>query len=223
LTPAADSGAAAQKEVPKAEKPKVEVYVFAYCPYGLQMEKAFMPIYDALKGKADFNIVAIGAMHGEFERVESLRQICVEKLYGKDKLWAYLKAFDESSTISSCSGDAKCLEPMLQTIYTKLAIDKTKVNSCMEKDAPAIYDEQGKQAASLGISGSPSLVINGVQTQASRSPDGVAQAVCSAFTTSPSACSNTFSTAQASAGFGGSSETAGTAASGSANAGCAAA
>ena len=37
---AADSGAAAPAtNVPKTDKPKVELYVFTYCPYGTQSEK----------------------------------------------------------------------------------------------------------------------------------------------------------------------------------------
>jgi protein-disulfide isomerase-like protein with CxxC motif len=139
----------------------------------LQFEKALLPVYDLLKSKADINIVYIGAMHDPqgcsgtacFEKTETLRQISIEQLYGTDKLFAYLKEFDYSTNISSCSGDATCLDKYLPAIYTKLGIDKAKVEDYMNKSAEAIYSQQGQLASSLGISGSPTFVINSVEVQ----------------------------------------------------------
>ncbi|MFA5724309.1 MAG: thioredoxin domain-containing protein [Candidatus Pacearchaeota archaeon] len=190
------------KDVPKTDKPVVDAYIFSYCPYGLQFEKGLQPVYDLLKNKADINIVAIGAMHGEFERVESLRQICIQKIYGKDKLWNYLKTFNTDTAIGACNGDATCVDPLIDKIYLTYGFDKTKIESCMKTDAPAIYDAQGKQAQGLGISGSPTFVINGVQVQVDRTPEAIKTAVCNAFTTAPSECSKTLSTSALTAGFG---------------------
>jgi len=194
-------------EVPKSDKPKVEAYIFSYCPYGTQFEKALIPVYDLLKTKADINIVAIGAMHGEFERVESLRQLCVEKLYGKDKLFKYLKSFDESSEIGACSGTASCVDPLIAKIYTSLAIVKSNVDSCMTKDGPALYDAQVAKASAQNIGGSPTFVINGVQVQVDRTPQAIKEVVCGAFNTKPSECSKNLSTSAMSAGFGASAGT----------------
>jgi len=190
------------KEVPKTAKPVVDAYIFSYCPYGLQFEKGLQPVYDLLKNKADINIVAIGAMHGDFERTETLRQICVEKVYGKDKLWSYLKTFNTDTAIGACNGEATCVNPLIEKIYTANGIDKAKIESCMKTDAPAIYDAQGKKAQALGISGSPTFVINGVQVQVDRTPEAIKTAVCNAFTTAPSECSKTLSTSALTAGFG---------------------
>lgn len=195
-------GQTASAEVPKTAKPVVEAYIFSYCPYGLQFEKALQPVYDLLKNKADINIVAIGAMHGEFERVESLRQLCIEKNYGKDKLWNYLKTFNTDTAIGACNGDAACVNPLIDKIYSTYGFDKAKIESCMKTDAPALYDAQGKKASSLGIGGSPTFVINGVQVQVDRTPEAIKTAVCSAFTTAPSECSQTLSTSALTAGFG---------------------
>ncbi len=190
------------KDVPKSDKPKVQAFIFSYCPYGLQFEKALFPVYDLLKNKADINIVAIGAMHGEYEKQESLRQISIEQLYSRDKLFAYLKEFNANTNIGSCGGDDTCLNKYLPAIYSKLGIDKTKVENYMKADALTIYDAQGSEASGLGISGSPTFVINGVQVQVSRNADAIKKAVCSAFNTAPSECSQTLSTASPGAGFG---------------------
>lgn len=191
-----------QTTVPKTDKPKADLYVFSYCPYGLQVEKALAPVYDLLKDKADINLVQIGAMHGEFEKTEAIRQLCIEKNYDKDKLWAYLNKFYVSTSIQSCQGSESCLSPLLNTIYSQTGIDASKINSCMSSDGPTLYAADTKQASSLSVSGSPTWIINGVQAQVGRSPEEVKKAICAAFTTQPSECSQTLSTAQASVSFG---------------------
>jgi hypothetical protein len=198
---------AAPANVTKSDKPKVQAFIFSYCPYGLQFEKALIPAYDLLKTTADIDIVAIGAMHGEFEHVESLRQLCIEKNYGRDKLFSYLKAFDENSDIGSCSGTDSCVNPLIEKIYTTLGIDKAKIATCMEKDAPALYDAQGNLSQSLGVSGSPTFVINGAQVQVSRTPEAIKTAICDAYTTAPSVCNQTLSSSAMTPGFGASAGT----------------
>jgi hypothetical protein len=185
--------------VPKTDKPIVELYVFAYCPYGTQMEKAMIPVVKLLGDKIDFKIRQIGAMHGDFEKVEAERQLCIEKNY-PTKFLDYVLAFD---TDSSCStGDSACVTTKTNTIYSKLGIDAAKINSCMTTDGVTMYNAEVSNSNTNGVGGSPTLRINGVESQASRSPAGVLTAICSAFTTSPSECSQTLSTTQASAGFG---------------------
>jgi len=201
----ASSASTSAKTVPKTDKPVVDAFIFSYCPYGLQFEKALLPAYDLLKSKADINIVAIGAMHGEYEHQESLRQISIEQLYSTDKLFAYLKEFDYNTDIGSCRGEASCLDKYLPAIYTKLGIDKAKVEDYMSESAEAIYAEQGDLASSLGISGSPTFVINGVETQVARTPQAIQQAICDAFTTAPTECAKNLSSGALSAGFGGTS------------------
>ncbi|MEK6926865.1 MAG: hypothetical protein AABX11_00385 [Nanoarchaeota archaeon] len=189
-------------EVPKSDKPVADFYVFSYCPYGTQMEKALVPVYNLLKSKADINIVAIGAMHGEYERQESLRQLCIQKNYGKDKLFAYLDKFLVNAEVGKCNGNDACVVPLIEAIYTQIGIDKSKINTCMPTEGAALYTADGQKAASLGISGSPSVTINGVNVQVGRSPALVQQAICSAFNVAPSECSQNLSSASASAGFG---------------------
>jgi len=190
-------------EVPKSDKPVADFYVFSYCPNGTQMEKALVPVYNLLKNKADINIVFIGAMHGEFEHVESLRQICIENNYGEDKLFDYLNKFLVNADIGNCQGTDSCVNPLVEAIFTQIGVDKNKINTCMaSSDTEAAYQEDVQKAKSLGITGSPSVVINGVETQVGRSPSLVQQAICSAFNTAPAECSTQLSATTASAGFG---------------------
>jgi len=199
------SGSATQQEIPKSDEPVVEAFVFSYCPYGLQFQKALLPVYRLLKDKVDINLVAIGAMHGEYEKVESLRLICVEKEYGKDKLWDYLEVFMGNTELGNCRGTESCVNPLIEDIFKDLNIDKNKIDSCIDKDAEAIYQKQNSRARELGIGGSPTFVINDVKVQVGRDSESVKEVICNAFTGEASGCSETLSSQAASPGFGSSS------------------
>jgi hypothetical protein len=203
LVPLVESSSQAQQttEIPKADKPSVELYVFTYCPYGTQMEKAILPAVKLLGDKIDFKIRQIGAMHGEYEEIEAKRQLCIEKNY-PDKFLDYVSAFIGDAAIGACNGDATCLTPKLNAIYSNMGIDASKINSCMTTDGVTMYEAEVENAGAKGVTGSPTLIINGVSASASRSPEAVKGVICNAFNDVPSECSTTLSTDQASAGFG---------------------
>jgi hypothetical protein len=196
------AAAATPANVTKSEKPKAEAFVFAYCPYGLQFEKALIPVYNLLKDKADINIVFIGAMHGEYEKVESLRQLCILKEYDKDKLFEYLNKFNADTKIGTCGKDANCSLPLVETLMDSISIDKDKIESCMSSDAESLYSTDNARAKEFGISGSPTFVINGAKVQVSRSAEDIKKAICNAFTEAPDECSQALSSAAATPGFG---------------------
>jgi protein-disulfide isomerase len=193
-------------EIPKSAKPSVELYVFTYCPYGTQMEKAILPAIKLLGDKIDFKIRQIGAMHGEHEKLEAERQLCIEKNYPAQFL-DYVLAFAESSAIGNCNGDATCLLPELNKLYAKFGIDASKINACITKEGETMYNAEVNNANSKGVSGSPTLIINGVTSSAARNAEAIKGVICSAFTDVPSACSTTLSTNSPSAGFGSSTTT----------------
>ena len=189
-------------EIPKTEKPVVEAFVFSYCHYGLQFEKALLPVYKILKNKADIRIVAIGAMHGKYEETESIRQICIEKEYGRDKLWDYLEKFLGKTEIGNCRGEENCSNPIVEQIMAEVSIDKTRINNCIANEGQSLYEKDMLRAQELGISGSPTFVINNVPIQVSRSPNAIKEAVCSAFIQAPSECSQALSSESAAPWFG---------------------
>lgn len=190
------------QSIQKSNKPVAQAFVFSYCPYGLQFQKALLPVYELLKNKADVDLVAIGAMHGEYEKQESLRQICIQKEYSKDKLWDYLEKFMADKKIGNCRGDMACSDPLVEQIMTQIGIDKDMVNNCMATDAESLYTSQNIQASGLGISGSPTFVVNGDKIQVGRNSEAIKEAICNAFNSPPKECQQTLSTTQASPGFG---------------------
>ncbi|HTY44247.1 MAG TPA: hypothetical protein VMC80_03315, partial [Patescibacteria group bacterium] len=55
--PASSSSSTTQTtNVPKTDKPTVELFVMSYCPYGTQMEKAIIPVLNLLKDKVNFTL-----------------------------------------------------------------------------------------------------------------------------------------------------------------------
>jgi len=188
-------------ELPKSDKPVVELYVFTYCPYGTQSEKGIIPVAKLLGNKIDFKIRQIGAMHGEHEKIEAQRQLCINKLYPA-KYLDYTLAFALSSEIGGCNGDATCVGPKIDALYTKFGVDKAKIDSCMKTDGVTLYAAEETNAQSKGVSGSPTLIINGADAQSGRDSTSYLKTICSAFNTAPAECSQVLSSASPSAGFG---------------------
>ncbi len=216
-------------EVPKSDRPVANVFVMAYCPFGLQAEKAVIPVMELLGDKADININYVHyVMHGKEEIDQNTRQYCIQKEQ-PEKFAAYLRCFVQSDDHTKCVADA--------------CVDKTKLDACMaaadqEFNITGLY-EQGSTAylvdAELsqlyGIGGSPGFVINGQTITSSnarceqdsdckayercrevqqdvkicmfeRSPELVKQAICSAFNTPPEECQQELSTSPAAPGIG---------------------
>ncbi|MFA6454567.1 MAG: hypothetical protein WCV70_01770, partial [Patescibacteria group bacterium] len=209
--PAADTQAAAPTVVPKSDKPSVELYVFTYCPYGTQSEKGIIPAVKLLGSKIDFKIRQIGAMHGEHEKLEAQRQLCIEKKY-PTKLLDYVLAFALDSGIGSCGSDAQCSEPLVNVLYTKYGINKSTIDACIKTDSVNLYAAEEANAQSKNIGGSPTLVINGVQSSAGRDSASYLAGICAAFNTPPAECSQQVSSAAPAAGFGAAAAAAGGAA-----------
>lgn len=199
-------------EVTKSDRPQVDVFVMSYCPYGLQMEKAVIPAWELLKGKADITIRFVDySMHGKKEIDENTRQYCIQKEQS-DKFIAYLKCFTGEDNFAKCLAQA--------------SIDTAKLNACVastdsEFNITGLYNDQSTWSGGsypqynvntdlnsrYGVQGSPTLVINGKTVSANRSPEAIKEVICSAFNTPPSECQQTLSSDQTSSGFGGGSGT----------------
>jgi len=194
-------------DVPKADKPKVELFVMSHCPYGTQAEKGILPVASLLKSKIDFEIKFVDyAMHGEKELKEQMNQVCIKNEQA-DKFNAYLTCFLED-------GDGeRCL--------TASNVDKTKLATCvstLDKNYKIMEGFNDKSTWLSGnfpmfnvnkednekysVQGSPTLVINGVQADSARSPAAYLATICAAFNTTPEECAKQLSAEGYAAGFG---------------------
>jgi len=196
------------QEVEKREVPDVKLFVMSYCPYGLQAQKMFLPVYDLLKDKVTMGVYFLDyIMHDKEEIDENLRQYCIEKEQ-KENYSSYLGCFVEDGDFEDC--------------LLKANIDMTKLTACVlatdeEYNVTSQYndestwlngyypkfDVQADLNQIYGVRGSPTIVINDqIINVSTRSPENFKEVVCQAFIVLPEECSQILSSDSASAGFG---------------------
>ncbi|MFH1229527.1 MAG: hypothetical protein V1678_03835 [Candidatus Aenigmatarchaeota archaeon] len=202
--PAAQEPTQQPQQTPKSDKPTVQLFVMAFCPYGMQAETAMKPAIDLLGTKADIQVRFIAtvsgttpdsvqSLHGAPEAQEDLRQVCIMKYYDQKTFWNYVTTIN--ANCSSSYRDSAVYDPCWKNAATKAGIDSSKIDTCSKgAEGVALLKADADLSSSKGVSGSPTLIINGVTFSGARTPDGYKQGICSAFTTSPSECSQNLST-----------------------------
>jgi glutaredoxin len=196
----------------KSARPAVDLYVMSFCPYGTQAETSMQPVFELLNGKADFRVRyiatisgttadSVDSLHGPSEAAEDLRQICINKNYPA-KFWPYLTAFNTACYPSW--QNATALAACRKDTLASLGIDSTKIETCASgSEGMVVLQADGTETNKNGVSGSPTLIINGVTYSGARTPEAYKQAICNSFDTVPAECSTVLSSASASASSGG--------------------
>ena len=208
------------QESPKADKPDVKLFVMSYCPYGLQMEKVYLPVYQLLKDKADFEIDFVDyIMHGKQEIDENLRQYCVQN-QNKEEFAKYLDCFAKTGEVDSCLSQTSINQTELSECVAS-ADDQFKITSQYDDKSTWVsgqypkFDIHQDLNEKYSVQGSPTVIINDQEISVTeRSPEAFKNLVCQAFNNPPQECSQTLSTDIPAAGIG--SETT----SGSSGGGC---
>jgi protein-disulfide isomerase len=189
-----DNAPTEQRDVPKSDKPTVELFVMSYCPFGTQAEKGLVPVLNLMKNKINGTIRFVHyTMHGEKEDTENFRQICIREEQGS-KFNSYLSCILNSTDSSNPADVNACMQ--------KTGVDSTKVNDCITKRAAGYYSVDKALSQGYGVQGSPTLIINGVESSAGRDSASYLSAICSAFNVAPSECATQLSSASPSPGFG---------------------
>jgi hypothetical protein len=192
----------AAEAVPKSDKPKVELFVMAGCPYGLQAEAAFAPVIKALGDKIDFtpHYVVYSdyqgggptfcidkankfcSMHGAEEAREDVRQICIWNDQ-RDKWWDYINKFNEKCQINE--GTPGCSKEVAKSV----GIDYGKVEACLKNDAEKLMAQEADLNKKYNVEGSPSIIINGASFNGNRAPNDILAGICASFKNQPEECS----------------------------------
>jgi len=175
-------------EVPKSDKPKVELFVMTHCPYGTQAEKGFIPAILELGDSIDASIKFVHYFLHEPEETETPIEVCIREEQ-EDKFLPYLKCFLEDGDSDRC--------------LTEVKVNKAKLNTCISSGkADEYYAADSALSEGYGVRGSPTLVINGAQSSAGRSAQAYLDGICAAFNDAPEACSLSLDDASPSPGFG---------------------
>ncbi|VVB75039.1 Uncharacterised protein [uncultured archaeon] len=190
----------AQTAPVKSDKPQVDLYVMSFCPYGNQAEDTMISAYSLLKDKIDFNVhfivsvsgTTVQSLHGANEVLQDEREACVLKNYGNGKWFqvaTYVNDNCGSATGASCWADA----------LTKAGgIDANKIDSCVATEGVALMSANELASNAAGANGSPTLVINGVKSNAVYqygNSEAYKTAICDAFNTAPTECATKLSAA----------------------------
>ena len=174
--------------VPKSDKPVVELFVMTHCPYGTQAEKGFIPAIVALGDKIDSSVKFVHYFLHEPEETETPIQVCIREEQGA-KYNAYLKEFLKD-------GDT-------DRAMAAVGIDSAAVDDCVSSGkADVYYASDSELSEGYGVRGSPTLVVNGVIAPSGRSADAYLQTICNTFNDAPEECSLQLDSANPSAGFG---------------------
>ncbi|MFH1452011.1 MAG: thioredoxin domain-containing protein [archaeon] len=181
--------AQAQTDIPKSDKPEVELYVWAYCPYGVQAQGPLSEVANLLKDSADFKIVPYYDGHGAYETQQNRIQSCIQKLEA-DKYWDYASSF-VADIYPKCSSarTEECDLTESTNLMKSLGIDSDAVLACVESDGEDLNAAASQQAQTNGVTGSPTIIINGVKANVARTSEAIKTAVCSAFNEAPEECS----------------------------------
>ena len=206
-TPVTPAAQPTPQTMPKTNKPTVQLYTMAYCPYGNQAEGVTQPVVTLLGSKVEIephyviyanyqgggpnycfdNESKYCSMHGAQEIHEDVRELCIFK-YQKDKFWAYIAANDATCTAQNADS---CWE----AVANSTGIDTGKVKSCYNSEAISLLQNEVDLNTKYGVQGSPMLIINGVEYSGDRTPEGYKQGICGAFNSPPSECNTTLSSA----------------------------
>jgi len=193
--------------VPKTDQPTVDLFVMSYCPYGLQAQKAMLPVMEILGDKADINIRFVYyAMHGWTEIEENTRQYCIQEEQ-PDKFIDYLTCFTQTGEVETCLAQAGVNTAQLNACTDAADIEFSITANYEDEESwlsgyYPLYDVDKELNEQYDVGGSPTLVINGVQVSATRSPEAYKEAICDAFTTPPAGCNTELSTDTTSTGIG---------------------
>ena len=192
----------------KSDKPKVELFVMSYCPYGTQTEKGILPVLNKLGDKIDAKIRFVNyAMHpSKGEVQENLLQYCVQK-EEPAKFNSYLGCFLEKGDSDGCLKrvgiNKKDLKQCLDDTDKKYQITKNLKDkkSWLNGYFPRflIDDELNKK---YGVQGSPTLIVNGQKVETGRDSQSLLNAICSGFKNPPKECKEKMSTETPAPGFG---------------------
>lgn len=182
---------------------KIMLFVMSFCPYGQQAEKAMKPVVDLLGDKvtiAPHFIVSVSgsdvqSLHGAEEAKEDMRQACIWKYYDQKTYWSYVMNFDNSCTLSNA-------ETCWKTAASSANIDATKIDTCATNEGVTLMTAEAALSQQHGVSGSPTLIIGGQQSNADRTPEGYKAAVCDVLSPQPSECSQTLNATGAAASGG---------------------
>ena len=176
-------------EVEKLEVAEAELFIWGYCPPGVPALDAYADAAAELASVANLKVVLFHDGHGPYETQQNKIQAAIQQLE-PEKYWGYAKDFYEDVyPICVQSKSVECDLEESTKLMEKVGIDADAVLALVESEGDALYAADIQRAAEVGVSSSPSLVINGTKLDSfNRTADGFKTEICSGFINAPEAC-----------------------------------
>lgn len=191
--------------VPKSDKPEVELFVMSYCPFGTQMLKGLLPVLETLGDNIDFKLKFNDyAMHEKVELDENLVQYCVQK-EEPENLNAYLTCFLEAGDRENClteNTNVKNINSCVTATDKEFKVTENYNNKVDWKGNFPGFSVHKEDNAKYSVGGSPTLIINGTNVSSARDSASLLNTICSAFNEAPEACSAQLNNQSPTPGFG---------------------
>ncbi len=186
-------------EIPKADKPVVELFVMSYCPYGMKAQEILFPVMKLLGDKVDFRVRFVYyAMHGKKEIDENFVQYCIQEEEPEkyaDYLACFLESEDSDSCINSVGISKSATDECISAVDNEFKItERYNDESTWLSGRYPLFDIEKDIGDSYGIGGSEALVINGVTASMSDyrwSSEKLKDLICNSFNDMPEECSQT--------------------------------
>lgn len=158
----ADSGCAAQMVCREAMPGKLDLFVMSRCPYGAKAMIATEDLLGTMGRDFDLDVHFIGnmqggklsSMHGQAEVDDDIREICAQEHYAADNQFLKFLACHskdyKSDDWQSCAKEA--------------GMDPKVIQTCFDNEGPKLLEKSFATAAELGISSSPTFLVNNRRT-----------------------------------------------------------
>ena len=163
----------------------------SYCPYGNQAEEGLIPVINLLKN-TNFKITPhyiiyenyggeeyciengkYCSMHGIGELNQDIREMCIYK-YEPANYWKYIEQVN-----GHC--DSQNIESCWEGVAKEVGIDTNQIKTCQKEEAIDLLNAEMAIAQEYEVEGSPTVFINDVLYEGSRSPEDYKNAICEGF------------------------------------------
>lgn len=168
-------------------KNRIDVFVMSDCPYGVQAVNSMKEVLNNFGNKIAFNINYIAtdmgngtfdSLHGEYEAQEDIRQLCVKKYYSTklmDYIWCRNDQGIQTGDWTKCASDNGIVSKTIET--------------CVNGEGKGLLSANIKIAEGLGISASPTWLINNKYQASGIDAETIKQAICK-YNSSLAGCEN---------------------------------
>jgi glutaredoxin len=189
-------------ELVKTAEPSVQIFVMSYCPYGNQAENGLNDVVNLLAEEVAFEPVYIisgsagnyQSLHGASELNEDIREKIIFNKYGEKKWMEFVYDTNANCTV-------KTIDTCWKESANRTGVDIAAVEAEYNTSFNAIADAEVAKVDAAGVSGSPTIIMNGATYSGGRTPESYKSWICTGFLDSPADCTQSLnSTAAAAAG-----------------------